>query len=79
MTMDLEKLILVFIKAQRTRDFQLYVAAWLSAHDEVYLRTGSYSLLQVSRWSSIENFDLLRMETILPTIFDEFMCGHFVA
>ena len=27
--MDLEKLILVFIKAQRTRDFQLYVAAWL--------------------------------------------------
>ena len=31
------------------------------------------------RWSSIENFDLLRMETILLTIFDEFMCGHFVA
>ena len=45
----------------------------LAGHDEVYLRTGSY------RWSSIENFDLLRMETILPSIFDEFMCGHFVA
>ena len=31
------------------------------------------------RWSSIENFDLQRMEAILPAIFDEFMCGHFVA
>ena len=75
MTMDLEKLILVFIKAQRTRDFQLYVAVWLSMMKYIFALDPTH----YCRWSSIENFDLLRMETILPTIFDEFMCGHFVA
>jgi hypothetical protein len=75
MTMDLEKLILVFIKAQRTCDFQLYVAAWLGMMKYIFALDHTH----YCRWSSIENFDLLRMETILPTIFDEFMCGHFVA
>ena len=37
MIMDLEKLILVFIKAQRTRDFQLYVAAWLGMMKYIFV------------------------------------------
>ena len=28
---------------------------------------------------SVENFDLQRMELLLSSIFDQFMCGHFVA
>jgi hypothetical protein len=51
------------------------VAAWLSMMKYIFALDPTH----YCRWSSIENFDLLRMETILPTIFDEFMCGHFVA
>ena len=50
MIMDLEKLILVFIKAQRTQDFQLYVAAWLGMMKYIFALDHTH----YCRWSSIK-------------------------
>ena len=72
-TMDLQLIVLQFIRSIRERDFKMYIqtllklAPWLFAFDHV----------NYSRWLPVHISDMVNLQTKHPSVYQEFMKGHF--
>ena len=73
--LNLELLLLEFVRAERTADFSLYMkvlpklAPWFFALDHT----------NYARWLPVHIKDLLALEENNPALYKEFQAGHFVA
>ena len=71
---DFQILILLFICAQREKNFLLYVHVLKSSMKYIF----AFNHYNYARWLSIHVNDLMRLSVTCPDIYDEFMSGKFV-
>ena len=74
LVLKFQKLILIFITAQRLGNFKLYVAALQEVMKFIFI----LDHIHYSRWLSVHIFDLLCLENIAPDVLTEFLKGKFV-
>ena len=73
-TLKLEVLFLQFMRSQRDGNFLMYLEAlgsiipWMLAMDHFHY----------ARWLSVHVMDLIQLEDECPTVWNEFLKGHFV-
>ena len=72
--LELELLLLQFLRAQRNGNFPLYVETlgiivqWMFATDHIHY----------ARWLTIHVRDLLQLSMLCPEVYEDVMNGHFV-
>ena len=72
-TLNLELMVLQFIRSIRERNFQMYIQSllkvipWLFAFDHV----------NYARWLSVHISDMVNLQTTHPEVYCEFLKGHF--